>query len=308
MCSSRARPDADATVPPVPGSGLPSFDLVVATVDRTDALDRLLDSLERQTHRDLRVLVVDQNADDRLDPVLAGHPSLRLERLRSPRGLSRARNAALPHLAAHVVGFPDDDCAYPDDLLERVAQLLGADPALDGVTGRAGGADGSFSPSWPGRPARLGPETVWNRANSHTMFLRRELLERTGGFDESLGLGAGTPWHSGEEIELLVRALRGGARVEYDPSLVVLHPVRSASGDALVRLGARDGASVGYVLAKHRFPARTLARMLVRPLGGAALALARGDLVRARFHAATLRGRLAGWRGYRSTHRVRPRV
>ncbi len=42
-------------------------------------------------------------------------------RLRSPRGLSRARNEALPRLEADVVAFPDDDCEYPDDLLERVA-------------------------------------------------------------------------------------------------------------------------------------------------------------------------------------------
>ncbi|MFO7571189.1 MAG: glycosyltransferase, partial [Gaiellaceae bacterium] len=74
---------------------LPSFDLVVATVDRADSLARLLDSLERQTHRSFRLLVVVLVDDDRIAPVLESHAALDLVRLRSPRGLSRARNAAL---------------------------------------------------------------------------------------------------------------------------------------------------------------------------------------------------------------------
>ena len=50
---------------------LPSFDLVVATVDRTEELDRLLDSLAAQDYPRLRVIVVDQNEDERLVPILS---------------------------------------------------------------------------------------------------------------------------------------------------------------------------------------------------------------------------------------------
>ena len=42
------------------------FDLVVATVDRTAPLEDLLRSLAAQTHRSFRLVVVDQNADDRV--------------------------------------------------------------------------------------------------------------------------------------------------------------------------------------------------------------------------------------------------
>jgi glycosyltransferase involved in cell wall biosynthesis len=251
-----------------------TFDLVVATVGRVGELDALLSSLGRQTHRDLRVLVVDQNADDRIEPVLARHPSLRLERLRSAAGLSRARNAALPRLEADVVAFPDDDCVYPDDLLERVAARLRTD--LDGVTGR--------EPGWTTPAATLTRENLWNRAISFTIFLRRALVERVGAFDESLGL----PSSSGEEIDYLIRALDASARIEYDPSLVVLHGTKAHD---LGAIGARDGASIGYILRKHRYPVRVVARMLVRPAVGVVV-----DPHRARFHLATLRGRLRGYR------------
>lgn len=272
-----------------------TFDLVVATVDRTHEPARLLASLERQTHRSFRVLLVDQNEDDRLGPVLACHPGLDLVRLRSPRGLSRARNAALSCLSGDLVAFPDDDCVYPDDLLAQVAGRFSARPDLHGLTGRTRGRRGDSSPSWARGAGLLDAGTVWNRAAAGALFLRRQAVEEVGLFDEALGLGSGQAWSSAEEIDYLIRAVRAGFRIEYDPALTVIHEQRRRSPAALRQVGYRDGASVGYLLRKHRYPARTVARMLVRPTAGALLALARGDAATAGFHAATLLGRATGY-------------
>ena len=241
-------------------------------------------------------MIVDQNTDDRVDRLLAARPALRTVHLRSDRGLSRARNCALPSLTGELIGFPDDDCRYPPDLLERVARRFAEDAELGGVSGRPVAADGSSVGRWPRHPVPITRDNVWHTANSHTIFLRREVVERVGGFDEALGLGSGTPWSSGEEIDYLVRALRSGTRIEYDPSIVITHPVKPVTPDALVELGRRDGGSVGYVLARNRYPARTVARMLVRPAAGAVASLVLLDATRARFHAATLGGRIRGLR------------
>jgi glycosyltransferase involved in cell wall biosynthesis len=254
-----------------------TFDLVVATVDRVDTLDRLLASLAAQAHRDFRVLLVDQNEDDRLAEVIAAHEELRIERLKSAPGLSRARNVALPKLTAEVVAFPDDDCVYAPDLLERVAARL--TPELDGLTGR--------EPSWTTEAAVLTRDNLWKRAISFTIFLRRGVVERVGMFDESLGL----PAASGEELDYLVRALDSGARIEYDPSLIVEHD-QKPDADAY---GAREGASLGYILRKHHYPKRTVLRLLVRSAGGTVVALAHRDGRQARFQLDTLRGRLRGY-------------
>jgi glycosyltransferase involved in cell wall biosynthesis len=272
--------------------GLPSFDLVVATVGRAEELGRLFDSLEAQSHQSFRVVVVDQNEDDRVDPVLAGR-RFDVLHLRSASGLSRARNTGLQHVAADVVAFPDDDCSYPPGLLERVAKSLAARPELDGVTGRVADAAGRSSGAWDRDPAVLDRSNLWNRASSATVFLRRAVVERVGAFDEQLGLGSGAPWHSGEEIDYLVRALDSGARIEYDPSLVVEHSLVPDNAG----IGFRDGATVGYILRKHGYSWRTRARMLVRPIGGVLVSLGKRDGQRARFYAATFRGRLRGLRG-----------
>ena len=275
---------------------LPSFDLVVATAGRVAELDRLFASLDRQTHRRFRVVLVDQNEDDRVDAVVAAHSELDLLHLRSERGLSRARNRGLEEVRADVVAFPDDDCAYTPNLLERVARRFEAETGLDGLSGRSAGADGRSSASWETDAALLTGDNLWNRVNSGAIFLRRGLVTAIGSFDEQLGLGSGTPWCSGEEIDYVVRAVRAGARIGYDPELTVIHDERPLSPVELRALGYRDGASVGYILRKHRYPARVLVRMLVRPVGGALVSLLRANVPQARFHVATLRGRVRGLR------------
>jgi GT2 family glycosyltransferase len=274
---------------------LPSFDLVVATVDRVVELDRLLASLEGQSHRDFRILLVDQNEDDRLDEVFRRHPSLDVVRLRASRGLSRARNVALGEIRADVVAFPDDDCVFPDNLLERVARRFAHEHELDGLTGRAADERGRSSASWRTDPVILSRTNLWNRAISFTIFLRAQLVGRVGAFDEQLGLGSGTPWSSGEEIDYLIRALDAGGRIAYDPSLAVVHDAKALPPEALRAVAARDGASIGHILRQRRYPLTTVARMIVRPAGGVLLALARGELAQGVFHWATLRGRLRGY-------------
>jgi GT2 family glycosyltransferase len=270
------------------------FDLVVATVDRTDDLAALLGSLDMQTYRAFRLVVVDQNDDDRVERALAAHPELDVLRVRSARGLSRARNVALASLEADLVAFPDDDCVYVPDLLARVAARFASDPRLDGLCGRPLDPDGRATGRWPSAAQRIRPDTVFHTAISHTIFLRRPVVERTGAFDERLGLGAGTPWGSGEEIDFLVRALRDGARLAYDPSIVITHPAKHVGADELVALGRRDGRALGYVLAANRYPPRTVLRLLLRPLLGAVAFGALLDTTRARFQLATLAGRLRG--------------
>jgi GT2 family glycosyltransferase len=275
-------------------SGSPTFDLVVATLGRVEEPGHLLDSLEAQTYRSFRVLVVDQNIDERLAPLLSGRP-FELVRVVSAPGLARARNVALPLLTAGVVAFPDDDCAYAPTLLERVAQRFEAEPELDGLSLPMTDAAGQRDPGWGLEATQLTGRNVWNLVASAGLFLRRPLLERVGRFDEELGAGGPGPWRSSEETDYVIRALEAGARIAYDPTLTVEHELTVRSGSALVARGRSEGASVGYLLAKHRYPARTLGRMLVRPIGGVVVSLAKLDPDRARFHAATLAGRVRGY-------------
>lgn len=268
------------------------FSLVLATIERVREVEWFLRSLQSQTIRDFELVVVDQNPDERLkEPIAAYREAFPILHLRGLPGLSRARNLGLRHAKGEVISFPDDDCLYPSDLLERVADKLRAHLDWHGITGRAVGPGGGPSIGrFDRRGGFLNRANVWIRGISFTIFLRSEVVREVGPFDESLG--AGTPWGSGEETDYLIRALRKGYRIRYCPEVTVLHPDKCLDPER----ARRYGRGMGRVLRKHGYPLWAVSYHLARALGGAVLYAATGNPRRSRSHLEVFRGRWEGWR------------
>lgn len=277
----------------------PSIDIVVATVGRTTELARLVDSLVVQPYRPVRLIVVDQNEDDRVAPILEQLPEdVPAVRLRSERGLSRARNVGLEVVEGELVAFADDDCWYGPKLLTQVTRFLGEHPDYGGVTVRLFDASGAPSTGhWHSSPGPVNRFNVFFRATSCTIFLRREVVEEVGPFDEELGAGAQTEFLSGEETDYLLRALASGFAVWYEPSLHVFHPARRRRHDReSVRAGRQFGMGLGRVLRKHGYPWWYAAYQWAGAVLGAAVGLAKGRPLDARFQLSVAQGRISGWR------------
>lgn len=278
---------------------MPAFSLILATLGRRLEVQRFLESLAVQDTNDFEVLVVDQNPVGWLDNVIAPfQEGLSIRQIPSAPGLSRARNLGLNHASGEFIAFPDDDCWYPNGLLERVRTYLESTPNVAGVTGRPVDENGERG---TGRSlqdrAVIDKSNVWLGGISFTIFLRKAACDDVGGFDESLGLGAASPWQSGEETDYLIRIVESGHTVQYLPDLVVHHPVPEASYDDRAQARARAyGRGMGRVLAKHDYRLSTRAQACIRPMGGAILAVLGGDWGRAKYHQQVLAGRLEGMR------------
>ena len=251
--------------------------LVLATVGRTDELSTALDSIASQHEQPVEVIVVDQNIDDRLVPIVrrAREQGLVMRHLHSqPQALSRARNVGLRAAVGDVVAFPDDDCWYEPTTLAMVSAAFREHPACDGLvaqwsehaamqTPNSSGSDGQVLSNARSRAFRDGD------ASSICLFLRRNLLERLGGFDESLGVGA---WFgAAEETDVVLRALESGALIVRRPEVVVHHPCQrqdsprriSSSEFRRVMIRARG---TGALYAKHKLAPFVIFRGLARPL------------------------------------------
>jgi glycosyltransferase involved in cell wall biosynthesis len=276
----------------------PQFSLIVGSLNRTAELAEFLAGLANQTYTGFQLIIVDQNSDDRLVPFVSRYRSrFSVQHLRCEPGLSRARNVGLRHAIGDIIGFPDDDCVYPPDLLLRVAEFFAANAGYRGLAGATSDKEGRAS-ALPADLHRgdLDRWNVWRRAISFAVFLRRETVARVGDFDTQLGVGAGTPWGSAEETDYLLRAMELGERLYYDPSIVVYHPnpIQVVTSGSLVRAKSYS-RGMGRVLSTHRYPFWYVGYFLLRPLGGALLALAGGSSLRARYHLSVATGRVDGW-------------
>lgn len=276
--------------------------LIVPTLGRTAQLERLFDSLEQQGFRRFEVIVVDQNDDDRLSALVApGRWRFPARRIHRPgeRGASRARNVGAAASTAPILLFPDDDCWYPADFLERGLALMERHGA-DIVTGRsvdpAGRSiNGRFAPL----AAAITARSVWNMQQEWITFFRREIFERAGGYDEALGVGAATPWRCAEGPDIILRALKSGATCRYEPSLTAFHDdlLAGAPDDAMIAKARDYGRGKGRVLAMHGASLAEKCYWLARPLGGVILSALRGRGAFTRYYAAMLQGRREGMRG-----------
>ena len=251
----------------------PAFTLVLATVDRDRDIAVLAGSLLAQTCRDFELVVVDQNEDERvaphLEPLVAA--GFRVNRIRCPRrGLSYARNRGLELARGAIVGFPDDDCWYEPDVLQRVLERLGGGGELDGVSvrwielERYLGRTGTTTPLVLDEMRRFRGPVV----TSISLFIRREQVERIGRFDDRLGVGC---WYgASEETDLVLRLLESGARMRYLDDVVVHHafPPRSLTEFSLglCDVQRRRERGIGALYAKHRLSPWVIGRGLVAPL------------------------------------------
>lgn len=271
--------------------------LVMATIgERLVEIERFMASLDRQTYRDFELIVVDQNEDERLRPLIEQYGmKFPLLHVRSGRGLSKARNAGLSYAGGDIVAFPDDDCWYGSEVLGKAADFMLRNPSVSGLTGRSldendAESAGKYDPD----AGYIDKMNVWRRAISYTVFLRKSAADEIGGFDERLGAGADTIYGSGEETDYVLRLLPKH-RIMYDPGFIVRHPdpLRRYTRQTADR-AYRYGCGFGKVAVKHGYPATFKLNALARPIAGMLLYAAALRFAKSMYYWSSFKGRLRG--------------
>lgn len=279
------------------------FSLILATVDRSKELDQFLTSLEAQTALDFELIVVDQNPKGTLDELLVPYKaSFPIKHISQPeRGVSKARNVGLKAAAGDVISFSDDDCGYPPWLLDLADRYLREHPETDSVSGQmAHGAppkDGASAVNAGSGRYLESPLEVAQVPGPWGLFLRRSVTDKIGGFDETLGPGAGTPWGAGEDTDYYLRVVEAGFNLYYNPGIIVYHPRPTQYYANKTDLGRsyRYGAGRTRVWKKHGLPLWYFGYEVARSGAGVALSLLSGRTAKAQWHWSAFWGKLRGW-------------
>lgn len=249
----------------------PRVAVVVPTYRRAERVGRLVAALERQSLPvdAFEVVVVDDCSDDDTAGALAdltARTRLRLRVLRTPRnaGPAVARNLGWRASTAPLVAFTDDDCVPQPGWLAAGVAVLEHDGSIGIVQGR--------TELPPGRRPDEAPWLVYREIYRPTayfegcnLFLRRDALEATGGFDEGIG------WF-GEETAMGWRALELGWCRAFADAAVVVHDVEDRGLRWFVEQGRLEANLVEIARRHPAIRGALWRRWAVRPTSVAILA------------------------------------
>jgi GT2 family glycosyltransferase len=251
-----------------------SVSVVVATCANVHSLERCVHSILRSDHDGPWEVIVVENrpaSSDTGNMLAAEFPGERRVRYVEEQrpGASRARNAGLARARGDLVAFLDDDVVVDPGWMRLSAEALTRNGQVACCTGlilpleletasqllleQFAAFGKGFAPKTYRLPdARqddpLLPYTAGSVGSGANMVLKTAVIRELGGFDTLLG--PGTPTTGAEDLDLLVRVLRAGHALTYEPSAIVWH--RHPDGmSRLSRQAFRYGVGLGSMLAKH---------------------------------------------------------
>ena len=193
--------------------------LITACYNSAATIRDTLASVNAQTHPDIEHIVIDgASQDDTL--TIVRELGRRVAKVVSEKdgGIYNAMNKGIALATGDIVGIINSDDFYADaDVIARVGKAF-AESGADCVFGDLEYVDPRDTRKvrrrWKSQPYAPGAfQRGWHPAHP-TFFVRRELYQRLGTFDESLRISS--------DYELMLRFLeRGKAKSAYLPSVLV---------------------------------------------------------------------------------------
>jgi glycosyltransferase involved in cell wall biosynthesis len=178
-------------------------------------LERLFDSLKNQAFQNIELIVIDQSGGVGVEELLKNQ-NFKLETLyfKSERGLSKGRNLGLKKATGDIIAFPDDDCWYDKDTLQKAESFFKSNKGIDILSGVALNEDNEIITGFMDykNGKELTKYNMFGLATSITIFARRDVFTNVGFFDEKMGVGSGTIYGSSEEHDFLARSMDAGLK------------------------------------------------------------------------------------------------
>jgi O-antigen biosynthesis protein len=224
----------------------PLVTVAVATVANDDGCVRTVRKILESEYSNVEVVVVDNSRRPSagLEPRLAAEFAGRAVRYaHEPRaGLSFARNRGAREARGAIIVFTDDDVVPDPTWLPAIVRTFSRFPLAACVTGailpiaietpaqawleQYGGYNKGFREEVfdlrdNARRTPLYPYDSGQFGSGANIAIRADHLRRIGPF--AVALGAGTPAHGGEDLDMLRRVVTSGAQLVYQPAALLWH-------------------------------------------------------------------------------------
>ena len=250
--------------------GRPAYSVVIAAYNAAQTVGEAIDSVLAQTRQDFEVIVVDDGSSDETCSrvaAYAGDSRVRLHR-QANAGPGAARNAGIALARGEYLCMLDSDDLWLPCYLQRMAAALRDSPAagfaytdawaLEQASGRIRRATTMSRQRPPERslsPSEFLEALVRRNFVFNSVTIRREVLERVGGYDQALA--------QAEDYELWLRIAAWGypgVRIEDPLAIYRVHP-DSLSQD---ERGLLEGLLSAYSAVIDRHPAPENVKLIAR--------------------------------------------
>ena len=278
------------------------FSLIMPTINVTIELKLFLDSLKKQTYKNFELIVVDQNKDTRAYEIIKLYEEyFEIKYMKNNEvGLSVNRNKGLFMMSGDIVAFPDDDCEYSPDSLEKVVKYFekNKDKKIYSCRTLEKGKDYGTGVMLD-YSTEITKDNVAETVKSITFFVNYtfEDLEL---FDEDLGVGA--YFGSGEETDYVLRLLHKGYKGDYYHEDIIFHPAKKGNYEDLER-AKKYALGYGALVKKEVIERKNwkylikFIKKLMRNIGGMLVTKNK------KYHGVVFEGRLEGFFKYKTTKR-----
>lgn len=289
--------------------GIIRLSVVIATYNRGEKLALTLRSLAAQTlpAGEWEAVVVNNNSTDDTvgvfarfaasvsavtsapsssDPAFENH-ALNIRMVgESRQGLSWARNRGLAEAKGGIVVMIDDDEEVNPDFLKAYLDFFDSHPDVAAAGGPMLACYEAERPRWMSHYTEalaastidLGPEVRRFPHGSYpiggNMAFRREIVEKAGAFDTSLGR-VGQTLLGGEEKEFFSRIAASGGEIWWVPGAIVYHliPPSRVTDDHFKNLSRMVGVTARILSRENGTYARALAAESLKWIATLALAV-----------------------------------
>jgi len=174
-------------------AGDPKVSVVIPTYNRAHFIGTAIESVLAQTFADFELIVVDDGSTDETSQIVSGflHDPRIIYIRQDNRGRSHARNRALGLARGSYIAFLDSDDSYLPEKLARQVAFLDTRPDIDMLYTSAICVDDT------GKPLENQPYQAHAEGDIYqliaffqpltitlpTVMVRREVMDRVGGFD-----------------------------------------------------------------------------------------------------------------------------
>ena len=182
----------------------PLFSVVIPTYNHAIFLGRALQSVVNQTYTDFEVIVVDNHSTDRTDEILAGFddPRIRCFKTNNDGVIARSRNLGVYEANGKWIAFLDSDDWWTTDKLERCFKFINDEVDfvyhdLKIISDRKRLLRSkSTTVHQLKRPVLIDLLVQGNVIANSSVVVKKELLDKVGGINESKNLIASEDYHT----------------------------------------------------------------------------------------------------------------